>query len=318
MNYVDNGGSISTALAAKQNSMASLAGFNAVSCDDISAIGSGSIITSTERTKVNYVDNGGSVSTALATKQDTLADLSAFTALSCSDISDIGSGSVITGAERTKVGYIDNGGSLTTALATKQDTLADLSAFTALSCSDILSVGSGAVMTSQERTDLGNKQTAAQCNALIAAHSDVLAGQTSSQVNTLVSSHSDVTSKQPLLDTATLFHDSGNSRVGLGTTSPSYRVHIVDSSDPTLKIERASNNYVIINESHILITKPNNTNYEINLQGNTQNLVFKTNNIERMRLNADGSLMLFALPTSASGLAVGTLFNAGGQIYIKQ
>ena len=96
--------------------------------------------------------------------------------------------------------------------------------------------------------------------------------------------------KQPLLNTSLLYQDTGNSFIGIGTASPQYHLHIKDSGVPSVKIERASNNYVMLNDTHFLITKPGNNQYDINLQGHTNDLVFKTNNLERLRMKAGGNI----------------------------
>ena len=74
----------------------------------------------------------------------------------------------------------------------------------------------------------------------------------------------------------------------------------------------------MLNETHFMVVKPASTQYDINLQGNSQDLVFKTNNTERLRLKGDGSVIYSGLPTSSSGLAVGQLWNNGGILNIKQ
>ena len=94
--------------------------------------------------------------------------------------------------------------------------------------------------------------------------------------------------KQDKLDGSHLHLDSAGTKVGIGTDSPDYHLHLKDSGDPSFKIERASDNYVMLNETHFLITKPTNAQFDFNLQGHTNDMVFKTNNIERLRLKANG------------------------------
>jgi len=55
--------------------------------------------------------------------------------------------------------------------------------------------------------------------------------------------------KQPLLDTSSLYHDTGNNRLGLGTISPGNMVHLHDTSGAaSLKISRSlDDNHVEIN-----------------------------------------------------------------------
>ena len=83
---------------------------------------------------------------------------------------------------------------------------------------------------------------------------------------------------------------SGGSFVGVGTSSPQYKLHIIDSGDPTVKIERAANNCVILNETHFMIIKPANTQFDFNSQGHLTDMVFKSNNLERLRLKGNGDI----------------------------
>ena len=102
---------------------------------------------------------------------------------------------------------------------------------------------------------------------------------------------------------------SGGHFVGLGTI-PSYHLHIKDSGDPTVKIERASNNFVVINETHFMIVKPVNAQFDFNLQGYSNDMVFKTNNTERLRLKANGGIIMPNLPTSDPVVA--------GQLWVER
>ena len=96
--------------------------------------------------------------------------------------------------------------------------------------------------------------------------------------------------KQPLLNTSLLYQDTGNSFIGIGTATPAYHLHIKDSGDPSVKIERASNNFLMLNETHMMIVKPVGAQFDINLQGYSNDLVFKTNNLERLRMKAGGNI----------------------------
>ena len=110
---------------------------------------------------------------------------------------------------------------------------------------------------------------------------------------------------------------SGGHFVGLGTI-PSYHLHIKDSGDPTVKIERASNNYVVINETHFMIVKPVNAQFDFNLQGYSNDMVFKTNNTERLRLKANGGIIMPNLPTSDPVVAGQLWVNAANKIVVSQ
>ena len=118
--------------------------------------------------------------------------------------------------------------------------------------------------------------------------------------------------KQPLLNTSLLYQDTGNSFIGIGTASPAYHLHIQDSGDPSVKIERASNNFLMLNETHFMIVKPVGAQFDFNLQGYSNDMVFKTNNTERIRLRADGTINFSNLPTVILGLSSGDLWVSNG------
>ena len=109
---------------------------------------------------------------------------------------------------------------------------------------------------------------------------------------------------------------SGGHFVGLGTI-PQYHLHIKDSGDPTVKIERASNNYVILNETHFMIVKPVNAQFDFNLQGYSNDMVFKTNNIERLRLKANGAIIMPNLPTSDPSVLGQLWVNSASKIVVS-
>ena len=72
----------------------------------------------------------------------------------------------------------------------------------------------------------------------------------------------------------------------------------------------------MINETHFMIVKPANTQFDFNSQGHTQDIVFKTNNIERLRLKANGHVIFPNLPDAFPGLATGTLW-VDGNSFLK-
>jgi len=125
--------------------------------------------------------------------------------------------------------------------------------------------------------------------------------------------------KQPLLNTSLLYHDAGNSRIGIGTASPAYHLHIQDSGDPSVKIERASNNFLMLNETHFMIVKPVGVPFDFNLQGYSNDMVFKTNNQEKLRLKSgynDGTINFSNLPTEVTNLVSGDVYRVGSSLKI--
>ena len=122
--------------------------------------------------------------------------------------------------------------------------------------------------------------------------------------------------KQATLDGSHFHLDSGGTKVGIGTDSPDYHLHLKDSGDPSFKIERASDNFVMLNETHFMVVKPASTQYDFNMQGNTQDMVFKTNNTERIRLTGSGAIKLSGLPDTNPGVA-GQLYHTTGALRVS-
>jgi hypothetical protein len=61
-----------------------------------------------------------------------------------------------------------------------------------------------------------------------------------------------------------------------------------------------------------MIVKPVNAQFDFNLQGYSNDMVFKTNNTERIRLKADGTINFSNLPQVILGLSSGDLWVSNG------
>jgi len=87
------------------------------------------------------------------------------------------------------------------------------------------------------------------------------------------------------VDTNTLYVDSANNRIGVGTSSPSRQLSIIDSTNPFLQLalstDAAANNglEIVMDASGAYFQNRENTP-----------TIFSTNNTERMRIASDGSV----------------------------
>ena len=95
------------------------------------------------------------------------------------------------------------------------------------------------------------------------------------------------------VDTSTLFVDSTNNRVGVGTASPSYGLHVVSSIDVQAagQFERTG--------GAVMRIQPEGFDAKFGTYSNTP-LEFMTNSTERMRIDASGNLNLTGGGTFAS------------------
>ena len=86
------------------------------------------------------------------------------------------------------------------------------------------------------------------------------------------------------VDTTTLAVDASNNRVGIGTASPAYRLDVQDSSDPAqirLKEDGNTNGFIFKNY---------NGNEAQLVNADNGPMVFKTNDLERMRIGSGGEV----------------------------
>ncbi len=131
---------------------------------------------------------------------------------------------------------------------------------------------------------------------------------------------SQIAAKQDALTGTHLHMDSNGSFIGIGTNSPGYILHIKDSGDPTVLVERASNNKIILNETHFMIVKPANTQFDFNSQGHLTDMVFKSNNLERLRFSGGGGVGFHGVTPvaqhSTNGLTTGAAANTGPAVLL--
>ena len=88
------------------------------------------------------------------------------------------------------------------------------------------------------------------------------------------------------IDTNTLYIDSTNNRIGIGTTSPSYKLSILEGGNNFLQFSQGGDA-----SAGSLIGRSNSKDLRIQNSENA-NTAFWTNNTERMRINASGEFMV--------------------------
>jgi len=97
----------------------------------------------------------------------------------------------------------------------------------------------------------------------------------------------------------TIHVDMANSRVGIGTDSPSDALHISRATFPTLKLEDTG-----LSSNLILQTHSGSSEHRLTGTG-AYPLVFKTNDIESMRLDSSGNLLVGTTDTSLAANGAG-------------
>jgi|14BtaG_2_1085337.scaffolds.fasta_scaffold01259_2 hypothetical protein len=108
------------------------------------------------------------------------------------------------------------------------------------------------------------------------------------------------------VDTNTLYVDSTNNNVGIGTSSPTHKAHILTTDSTPLSVEHSDG-------SDVYIKLVNNADGAGNFLGaSSNNLTFWTENSERMRIDSSGNLLVGR--TSTSGNDAGVEARADGQI----
>ena len=120
------------------------------------------------------------------------------------------------------------------------------------------------------------------------------------------------------VDTDTLYVDSTNNRVGIGTTSPTSLLHLKSTGPAILTLEADSDNATETDNARIELSQDggvvtgsigyaNNTN-SIELWNNyADHLIFGTNNTERMRIDSSGNVGIGTASPSTELEVVGTV-----------
>ena len=108
----------------------------------------------------------------------------------------------------------------------------------------------------------------------------------------------------------------GNGKVGIGTLSPTLLFQVVSPNTTTAETVAAFGNQSV--ESGLqVITNGGSQSLEWGFNAlNSRSLVFNTNQTERMKINSSGNIIIANIPTSASGLASGTIYSDSGTLKI--
>jgi hypothetical protein len=95
------------------------------------------------------------------------------------------------------------------------------------------------------------------------------------------------------VDTSTLYVDSTNNRVGVGTTSPSYgRLHIHDDNSDISMDANGSGQLHIDGNGYGFGIALNSSGANLYTNSASRDLIFGTNETERMRINGSGNLLV--------------------------
>ena len=131
------------------------------------------------------------------------------------------------------------------------------------------------------------------------------------------------------VDTNTLYVDSTNNRVGIGQSSPSAALHILDTSTPQAKIAYDSNRYMNVEHATIYnvsgAAQSNNLKFATRGNSGNNNITFftggtdasGTSESERLRISSAGNLQAGAT-SGRGGASTGHLFKMpSGDIYFE-
>ena len=106
-------------------------------------------------------------------------------------------------------------------------------------------------------------------------------------------------------------NSAGN--VGIGKTSPDTAIHIENTSENQITLTNNSGNFSRIRSERGLVLA---ADFDTDSGTGQSFMAFETDNVERMRITANGSVILSSLPTSASGLASGAIYSDSGTLKI--
>ena len=191
-------------------------------------------------------------------------------------------------ANSVKVGFTDALVALAPAVVANSDKTGITSAQATAIGENTLKVG----ITSAEQTKVAYVDVSSGLTALLATKQNLIANDHLSISHT-AGLQAAIDAKHPSLDTASLFHDTSNNRLGVGLVAPTSMVHIHDTGgNAELKVSRD------LSDRHVTISSDSVTHYG-NGAGTTawrfrqvtaDPIQFETSNTPALRVEANGNV----------------------------
>ena len=102
-------------------------------------------------------------------------------------------------------------------------------------------------------------------------------------------------------------------KLGIGQSTPSTALDIQNTSEDQITLTNTSGNFSKIRSKRGLVLA---ADYDADSGATQSYMAFETDNAERMRITPDGHIIISNMPTSASGLASGTIYSDSGTLKI--
>jgi hypothetical protein len=157
-------------------------------------------------------------------------------------------------------------------------------------------VGSALVTLNGVMLEVGSEVTASSGTSVVLASGatagdelNVYAFSTFNLADVYTKAQSDA--RYPQIDTDTLYVDATNNRVGIGTSSPSSKLHVAGGADSTIRNTASSGSSWFVGS--------NSSGYILHNESNTP-MLFTTNGTERLRIPANASGITFPATQVAS------------------
>ena len=160
--------------------------------------------------------------------------------------------------------------------------------------------------------------------------------QVGNGTNTAGVSGTDAFQISPWLSSSPYFHVAPSGNVGIGTSSPTFKLHVIGTSRFAGQLDGTAATFtqdsycpVEVNSGTVKGQLAANAGGTVDIRAVSNHaLTLRTNNSERMRIDASGNVLigtsatgasklrLVGLPTSATGLSSGDVWNDGGTLKI--